>query len=83
VGAQLAAAASTIGAALVLAVLGGLVRLALLVRDTAQETKSLTAAVAELRKDHSDDHDRLTAVCEALADHRGGRHREGRTYGYW
>lgn len=70
---------------LFLALLLGLFRVALLVRDTVRESKTLTSAVAELRKDHGDDHERLIAVEAALAwRHGGGRHRtEGQRYGYW
>jgi hypothetical protein len=77
--------ASGILSGLFLAMLLGVVRMGLLVRDTVRETKTLTNAVAELRKDHGDDHERLTAVEAALAWRvHGGRHRtEGQRYGYW
>jgi hypothetical protein len=77
--------ASGILSGLFLAMLLGVVRMSLLVRDTVRESKTLTNAVAELRKDHGDDHERLTAVEAALAWRvHGGRHRtEGQRYGYW
>jgi hypothetical protein len=69
---------------LFLALVLGLLRMVLLVRDTVRESKTLTAAVAELRKDHADDHGRLIAVETSLAWRGGGRHRtEGQTHGYW
>jgi Na+-transporting methylmalonyl-CoA/oxaloacetate decarboxylase gamma subunit len=79
------AVATSVLSGLFLAILLGVVRMGLLVRDTVRESKTLTNAVAELRKDHSDDHERLTAVEAALAWRvHGGRHRtEGQRYGYW
>lgn len=81
---ELAQSLPTIVAALVLAILGGIVRLALIVRDTGRDTKELAHGVAELRKDWADDHDRLAAVEAALwpGPPRGGRHRYGRAERY-
>lgn len=74
---------ATVGAAIVLAILGGIVRLALIVRDTGRDTKELAHGVAELRKDWADDHDRLAAVEAALwPGPQRGRHRYGRTASY-
>lgn len=72
----------TVAAAIALGILGGTVRLALVVRDTGRESKELARGMAELRKDWSTDHDRLAAVEAELWPRNGGRHRYGRTIGY-
>lgn len=75
--------ATAVLSGLLLAMLLGIVRMGLLIRDTAREAKTLTQGVAELRKDHGDDHERLVAVEAALAWRGGGRHRTGGNHGYW
>jgi hypothetical protein len=79
VAAALVAIASTVGAAVVLAILGGMVRMTLSVRDSARATADLTAAVARLVERQDEQGERLAAV-EAVAgittrprNARGGR----------
>jgi len=71
----LAATLSTVVAALVLAIVAGTTRLALIVRDNARETRTLTLAVAKLTEDMAQDHDRLAAVEHQLDMPGRPRHR--------
>lgn len=64
--AALVAIASTVGAAVVLAILGGIVRMALSVRDSARATSDLTKTVAQLVERQDEQGERLAAV-EAVA----------------
>lgn len=72
--------AVTVGAAAILAVTGGLIRVALIVRDTQHAAASLLQSVAELQDGHLD-HERRLAQSEgfqrAMAGWLGGggRHR--------